>query len=377
MSTLTPAVPDLAGPCSSPRWLLWLLLIANTALFAIYGGVIGVLLPLQVERIDAANKVMLLGLVTGVSAVIATLFNPLGGALSDRTRSRFGRRHPWLLGGAALAMVFLVSLGLSPTVPLLIVLWCLAQAATNVFQAALTAVAPDRVPRERQGRVSAVLGAAGTLGLVTGIVVAGRFTEALSTGYAVLGTLLLAAALLFVTLTHDPQPDTTVNSAAGGQPARRQLRSLLSSFAVADFRWVFLSRALMMLGYFMVTGYLLYLLQDHIDLPKGLAATDGVAILAAASSGAMIIAVSISERPAILTGLAGHAQFVGDFGATDRAVLDAVLDGNGGGATLPFELPRTPERVDNGREEVPRDAGDPLFAYGHGHPTPESGTAAP
>ncbi|MFE3644336.1 hypothetical protein ACFXOM_25605 [Streptomyces sp. NPDC059169] len=83
------------------------------------------------------------------------------------------------------------------------------------------------------------------------------------------------------------------------------------------------------------------------------------------------------ERPATLTGLAGHAQLVGDFGATDRAVLDAVLDGNGGGATLPVELPRTPEQVDNGGEDVPRDAGDPLFAYGHGHPTPESGTAAP
>ena len=29
------------------------------------------------------------------------VFNPIGGALSDRTRSRLGRRGPWLLGAPA------------------------------------------------------------------------------------------------------------------------------------------------------------------------------------------------------------------------------------------------------------------------------------
>ena len=63
-----------------------------------YAGVVTVLLPLQIEHIDRAHKVAALGVVSGVSAVFALVFNPIGGALSDRTRSRFGRRAPWLVG---------------------------------------------------------------------------------------------------------------------------------------------------------------------------------------------------------------------------------------------------------------------------------------
>ena len=68
--------------------------IANAALYALYVGVLQVLLPLQVEAVDRAHKVATLGLVSGVSAGEAAICNPLGGALSDRTSSRYGRRAP-------------------------------------------------------------------------------------------------------------------------------------------------------------------------------------------------------------------------------------------------------------------------------------------
>src|SRR5262245_18665436 len=93
------------------RPLLPFLLVGNLLLFALYGGVVSILLPLQVENIDSAHKVANLGIITGVGAVFATLLNPIGGALSDRTRCRFGRRNPYLLGGAALALVFMVFMG--------------------------------------------------------------------------------------------------------------------------------------------------------------------------------------------------------------------------------------------------------------------------
>ncbi|MFC9975447.1 MFS transporter [Spirillospora sp. NPDC127200] len=274
-----PAVPPALGGRRGRRRLMPLLLTGNLLLFSVYGGVASILLPLQVERIDAADKVANLGLVTGVGAVFATLLNPIGGALSDRTRSRFGRRNPYLLGGAVLALAFLSFMGTADTIAMLVVGWCLAQGMGNVYQAAVTAIIPDRVPEERRGTASAMMGAGLQLGMLVGVLVAGRFTGAIELGYVTLGALLVAAAVAMAALTHDPRGDE-LPAGAGGRPSLAEdLASFLSALRHRDFMWVFLGRALMILGYFSVIGYLLYMLEDHIGLPRGLRGADAVAML--------------------------------------------------------------------------------------------------
>ncbi|MGH3321787.1 MAG: MFS transporter, partial [Streptosporangiaceae bacterium] len=57
-----------------------------------------VLLPEQIASVTPASKVTHLALVTTAGAAVALVANPLGGALSDRTTSRFGRRRPWVVG---------------------------------------------------------------------------------------------------------------------------------------------------------------------------------------------------------------------------------------------------------------------------------------
>src|SRR5205814_7122075 len=77
------------------RWIAFIAL-ANLGLYLGYFGPITVLLPNQVQAIAGpAHKVAVLGWVTGIGAAVAMISNPVAGALSDRTTSRFGRRHPW------------------------------------------------------------------------------------------------------------------------------------------------------------------------------------------------------------------------------------------------------------------------------------------
>ncbi|MFD0901249.1 MFS transporter [Actinomadura sediminis] len=291
MNTLhTPA----AAGRRSPRLLMPMLLVGNLLLFSFYGGVIGILLPLQVENVDAADKVTNLGIVTGIGAVFATLLNPIGGALSDRTRSRFGRRNPYLLGGAVLTLVFAAGMGAAEVIPLLIVGWCLAQGMGNVYQAALTAIVPDRVPAERRGSASAIMGIGQQGGLLLGIVVAGRFTGSILLGYVVLGAMLVAAAVLMAVCTHDPRPDELPKDADAVRPGLRDnLASFLSALRHDDFRWVFAGRALMIFGYFLIIGYLLYLLKDHIGVPDGMEPADGVAVITLVSTVSMIVCTAI------------------------------------------------------------------------------------
>ncbi|GAA1574679.1 MFS transporter [Actinomadura kijaniata] len=276
------------------RGLMPLLLSGNLLLFSMYGGVVSILLPLQIERLDPANKVANLGLVTGIGAVFATLLNPIGGALSDRSRSRFGRRNPFLLGGAVLALAFLTVMGSASGLAMIIVGWCLAQGMGNVYQAAVTAIVPDRVPRERRGLASAMAGAGMNLGILLGVLVAGRFTRSIDVGYVVLGGLLVAAAVALVALTHDPRPHELAADVAGrrSSPAG-DLRSFLSALRHRDFLWVFLGRAMITLGYFSILGYLMYMLKDHIGVPRGMDPANAVAVLTMISTVASVLATLV------------------------------------------------------------------------------------
>jgi MFS family permease len=261
---------------------------------AMYAGIGSVLLPSQLEQIDRAHKVAALGLVAGVSAIFATVFNPLGGSLSDRTRSRFGRRTPWLIGASAALLPMLAFLGRAHTVLLVLVAWCLSQATANMFQAPLTAVIPDRVAPARRGTASSVAGVSAILGGVIGVGLAGQFTRHLAAGYLVLGGLLVLAAWQFVLRTADASTAHLARPPRDTRPARVRLAGFLSALTHRDFACVFASRATAILGYFLVVNFELYVLTDYIRLPVGMRAAQGVTVLAAISAVGAILAAAIA-----------------------------------------------------------------------------------
>jgi hypothetical protein len=76
------------------RRLLALLLPPAFALYATFNGVQQISIPLQVEAVDPSRKVEQLGLIITLCSVASVLGLVSGGAISDATRSRFGRRRP-------------------------------------------------------------------------------------------------------------------------------------------------------------------------------------------------------------------------------------------------------------------------------------------
>src|SRR5580698_7195238 len=291
-ASLNPVPPS--GKRAGFRRLMISLGIAAGALSAMYAGVGSVLLPLQIERIDRAHKVAALGVVAGVSAMVALLFNPVGGALSDRTRSRFGRRSPWLVGGAAALVLVLPLIGQARTVVLILVAWSLAQAAANLYQAPLTAVVPDRVPVARRGAASSVSGVASVIGGVAGVGLASAFSKHLTSGYLVLAAIVLATAVYFVVSTLDAPSAAMPRPPRDTRPAGTRLASFFSALRHRDFALVFASRALAILGYFLVVGYELYVLTDYVTMPAGLKPTEGVTVLAAISAVGALLAAAIA-----------------------------------------------------------------------------------
>ncbi|UQX04101.1 MFS transporter [Streptomyces sp. RerS4] len=274
------AAPDASAAPTPTRGLFPLLLVGNSAMYTLYVGVAGILLALQVEHIDPANKVSNFGLIAGVSAIFATVFNPVAGALSDRS----GRRNPWILGGGLAAVPAMYLLGFADTILLITIAWCLGQAVMNVYQAAITSVVPDRVPMTARGKASAAVGLGLPVGSALGALIGAAFSEDYRTGYLVFGAIVAGSALLF-----------TLGAREQRLPARAPLaaKAQLAAFAGAlrhhDFRWAFIGRALLVLGYFAVSGYQLYVLQDHTVLPEGMEPEAAVAILMPLTSVAMVV----------------------------------------------------------------------------------------
>ena len=270
----SPAVPR------PTRGLLPLLLAGNAAMYAMYVGVPGILLALQIEGIDPANKVANFGLVSGVSAIFATVFNPVAGALSDRS----GRRNPWILAGGLLAIPVMFLLGSVDTILLVMIAWCLGQAVMNIYQAALTSVVPDRVPLAARGKASAAVGLGLPVGSTVGALVGAAYSEDYRTGYLVFGVIVAATAVLFSACARERRMP-----ARAPLPVGAQIAAFGSALRDHDFRWAFIGRALLVLGYFAVAGFQLYVLKDHTRLPAGLSAEEAVAILMPVNSVAMVV----------------------------------------------------------------------------------------
>ncbi|MCU1529192.1 MAG: hypothetical protein JWP75_2955 [Frondihabitans sp.] len=287
-------VPAAAENISVPapkRILLPSLAITSLVLFATYSGLISVLLPNQATAIDPAHKVQNVAIISTVSFVFTLFAQPIVGAFSDRTRSRLGRRAPWMIIGTAVAAVFLIGLGHLSSILWITVFWVVIQMALNAMQGPLTAITPDRFERSRRGAASAMVGLGTMAGGTIGVIVAGRLATHVGVGYAAFGIAVLVVTLLFVVLNRD------LSSTAQKNPPFRW-KAFVSAFWIdpkkyPDFAWAFAARFLFIMGYFVVFAYQLFILTDYVGLSLANANVE-IGVISLASLATTIVSVLLA-----------------------------------------------------------------------------------
>ena len=196
----------------------------------------------------------------GVGAVISLVANPLFGMLSDRSRSRRGRRRPFLLGGAVGADRRSGGARRRPEPAACCVLgWSLVQGSLNCYLAAITAIIPDRVPASQRATISGLAGLSQIIGTVVGV----GLTNALPTYVAKYALLAAVLGLAMLGL----YPELSRPAAAGGSDRRgRRFGQFFGSLRHRDFALAWLTRGLVTLGYALGTTYLLYFLRDRVGI---------------------------------------------------------------------------------------------------------------
>ncbi|WP_055566249.1 MFS transporter [Streptomyces atriruber] len=263
--------------------------VANGAIWVGWYGPLQILLAVQAEDLAPAgtSKETVLAWVTGIGAVVSLAANPLFGALSDRTTSRWGRRTPWIVAGAAGGAAALLLLSAADSVWWLAAGWCLVQLTLNAAFAAVTAAVPDRVPRLQRGSVGGWLGAAQLLGVVVGT---GLATAAGGTvgGYAACAVFTLVGVLPYVVRHRD------LRLAEADRPPWSR-RDFLAGFRPSprrhpDLAWAWLTRFLINVSNSLVLLYLLYFLRDRLDRADP---EEGVLILTAVNGATMLATVVV------------------------------------------------------------------------------------
>ncbi|MFF2277631.1 MFS transporter [Agromyces sp. NPDC058126] len=256
---------DPPAPIKGVRRLLGWIIPANLGIFMIWGAVPGILLPAQITaQFGEADKVTNLLIVTTIGSFFSMLAQPIAGQISDRTRSRFGRRAPWIFIGSLAGGLALVGLAFADSLVGVVIAWTLVQITYNFAQGPLSAVMPDRVPLNRRGTFAALSGIGLMVGALGGQIVGSLFLGSIAAGYVTFAVFSLVILTLFIVFNPDYSSTDVV-------PEPFKLADFLRTFWVnpvkhPDFFWAFTGRLLLYTGYFAVTGYQFFLLTDYFGI---------------------------------------------------------------------------------------------------------------
>lgn len=311
-----------------------------------FAALLPVVIPAQILLFVArgaagnAQQALFLGAMATLGAVVALILQPTIGALSDRTRSRHGRRRPYILAGAVGLLIGLTLLAVTHTIGLFIAGLFVVVVANTVSGTACQGLVPDLVPAHQRGAASGFVGLMTLLGTVGSLAVAsillgqsshgGTAIAGIAQGATLYYTIAAGVLVVFGTIPLLSLNENSLAQRCGqcvAKPEKKvavgSLRARLSDMWVrpwqhANFRWVFLTRGFVMLGLALFMTYIEYYFAKVAHVASFVQATAVIAILSLVGAVASTLLLGIvSDRigrrapiVAIASGLMAAAALV-------------------------------------------------------------------
>lgn len=301
-SSSTKAAPRLNRP------FIAALMLANFGTNVALIAPIQNILPRMIESASGTSgKALGLGIVTGLGALAALVFNPLAGHVSDRWLSA-DNRVATILVGLVTGGVAHVVLGLQHSLVGIAIWWTLCQATINIAYSPMSAIVVDHVDRRSWGLVWGLISLAQAVGLIIGLAMIVLVFPSVTAGMTAISVGYVLCLVPLVIVLHR-LPRVSYAAPATSARERSDIRALLA--ASQGFGMVFVGRFLIMLAETVALLYLYYYLQDvvHYRNPG-----DGQLILILVATVAVIIATVAVGRVADLSG--GYRRY---------AVISSVL----------------------------------------------------
>ena len=235
-----------------------------------WGAILLLLLPGDIETLLPNQKAQALGLIVSLGALPALLVPLISGALSDRCTRPEGRRKPYIATGVLVNVFGLLGMALGVSVFKSVPLYCLAyvlvQIGNNIATGAYMGVIPDIVPENERGKASGFMALMTQLGTLVGAVAVGMLLGKLAPLMkygAIMGVMLVVGAWTYFGI----QEKQHTNKDAFD--FRAYLKSLwIDPKKYPDFAWVWITRFLVMLGFYAIQPFIKYYLVDVVGVER-------------------------------------------------------------------------------------------------------------
>ncbi len=152
----------------------------------------------------------IIGIIMTVDNIFAVLLLPFLGALSDRTRTRLGRRRPYILTGAPLAMLFFLLIPytrLYENLALMMSTIIIMNLAMAFFRTPVVALMPDITPSQFRSQANGIINFMGGLGALL-VFFAGKplYDSNITYPFIAGGILMLIASMIVVFTIKEDRP---------------------------------------------------------------------------------------------------------------------------------------------------------------------------
>jgi MFS family permease len=282
-----PGGPAAEGGDDLPRVSRWQIALLVAATF---GGGMAMIVPMAYSlavRLDqlAPGRTDSLGYILGIGSAATLLVAPLTGILSDRTRSRWGRRRPYTVLGLIIGIASVPVMAFAPDLIWLGAGWVLSTVGWGTTAGSVGNWQADRLPPSQRGSISGLTGLMMQIAPVVGIIAVGALRGDIVLVFALPAAVATVLVGLFVVFARES------DSRGMRFPTRLTLGGLLRSYVfrprdVPDFAWNWLGRFVFFLGLTLTTSFSVFFVAQRLSLPVA----DVAGVLALTSSLSIVTA---------------------------------------------------------------------------------------
>lgn len=209
--------------------LIGLGFFSSSLLWSIYNSFVPLILR------DIVSSTTLIGIIMTIDNFFGVIFQPLFGAISDKTHTKIGKRMPYILIGAPICgLLFALIPNLSHSLPLLMTVVILFNFGMSVWRSPMIALMPDLTPESQRSQANGIINLMGGLASILAFLVGGKLADAYGRSATFLMAtvfLLIAVAVLFLFVKEKPTEKLTNETDSQGVDASNERQSEQGGFA--------------------------------------------------------------------------------------------------------------------------------------------------